>query len=62
MNIEIAKKYLFLFLKWLLEIGRNIRMMLARMERWKSHFYSGFLLGLFFDPEDGGDMFPRNVG
>jgi hypothetical protein len=23
---------------------------------------SGFLLGLFFDPEDGGDMFLRNVG
>jgi hypothetical protein len=22
---------------------------------------SGFLLGLFFDPEDGGDMFLRNV-
>jgi hypothetical protein len=22
----------------------------------------GFLLGLFFDPEDGGDMFLRNVG
>jgi hypothetical protein len=22
----------------------------------------GFLLGLFFDPEDGGDMFFRNVG
>jgi hypothetical protein len=21
-----------------------------------------FLLGLFFDPEDGGDMFLRNVG
>jgi hypothetical protein len=21
----------------------------------------GFLLGLFFDPEDGGDMFLRNV-
>jgi hypothetical protein len=24
-------------------------------------FYAGFLLGLFFDPEDG-DMFLRNVG
>jgi hypothetical protein len=23
---------------------------------------AGFLLGLFFDPEDGGDMFFRNVG
>jgi hypothetical protein len=23
---------------------------------------AGFLLGLFFDLEDGGDMFPRNVG
>jgi hypothetical protein len=24
-------------------------------------FYAGFLLGLFFDPEEGGDMFLRNV-
>jgi hypothetical protein len=25
-------------------------------------FQADFLLGLFFDPEDGGDMFLRNVG
>jgi hypothetical protein len=25
-------------------------------------FHAGFLLGLFLDPEDGGDMFLRNVG
>jgi hypothetical protein len=25
-------------------------------------FQAGFLLGSFFDPEDGGDMFFRNVG
>jgi hypothetical protein len=25
-------------------------------------FHAGFLLGLFFGPEDGGDMFIRNVG
>jgi hypothetical protein len=25
-------------------------------------FYTGFLLGLFFDSENGGDMFLRNIG
>jgi hypothetical protein len=25
-------------------------------------FHAGFLLGLFFGPEDRGDMFLRNVG
>jgi hypothetical protein len=24
--------------------------------------HAGFLLGLFFDPEDEGDMFLRNIG
>jgi hypothetical protein len=24
-------------------------------------FHAGFLLGLFFNPEDGGDIFLRNV-
>jgi hypothetical protein len=24
--------------------------------------HAGFLLGLFFDPEDSGDMFLRNIG
>jgi hypothetical protein len=25
-------------------------------------FHAGFFFGFFFDPEDGGDMFLRNVG
>jgi hypothetical protein len=25
-------------------------------------YHAGFLLGLFFDPEDGGDIFFQNVG
>jgi hypothetical protein len=25
-------------------------------------FHAGFLLGLFFDPDDGCDMFFRNIG
>jgi hypothetical protein len=27
-----------------------------------TRFHAGFLLGLFFRPEDGGDIFLRNVG
>jgi hypothetical protein len=25
-------------------------------------FQAGFMLNLFFDPEEGGDMFLRNIG
>jgi hypothetical protein len=28
----------------------------------KAEALAGYFLGLFFDPEDGGDMFLRNVG
>jgi hypothetical protein len=28
----------------------------------KNQLHAGFFLGLFFALEDGGDMFPRNVG
>jgi hypothetical protein len=27
-----------------------------------TRFHVGFFLGLFFDPEDGGDIFLRNIG
>jgi hypothetical protein len=33
-----------------------------RNQTIESRFCAGFLLGLFIDPEDGGDMFLRNVG
>jgi hypothetical protein len=36
--------------------ARNQRALLATC------FHAGFLSGLFFNPEDGGDMFLRNVG
>jgi hypothetical protein len=26
-----------------------------------TYFHAGFLLGLFFDPEDGSDMFIGNI-
>jgi hypothetical protein len=29
---------------------------------WSSLLHTGFLLGLFFDPEDGGDVFLLSVG
>jgi hypothetical protein len=46
--------------------GRRIsRARNQRKIRWQAalvaiYFHSGFLVGLFFDPEDGGDMFIRN--
>jgi hypothetical protein len=50
-----------------------IRIMKSRRMNWPGYvarmgeimlrlFHTGLLLCLFFDPEDGGDMFLRNVG
>jgi hypothetical protein len=33
-----------------------------RIEEASTCFQAGFLHGLFFDPEDGGEIFLRNVG
>jgi hypothetical protein len=30
--------------------------------RLATYFYAGFLHGFFFEPEEGGDTFLRNVG
>jgi hypothetical protein len=40
---------------------RNISQVASRVQ-YATCFHAGFLLGLLFDPEDGRDMFLRNVG
>jgi hypothetical protein len=40
----------------LLKVNRQSQALLSTC------FTLGFLLDLFFDPEDGGDMFLRNIG
>jgi hypothetical protein len=40
------------------DIIRNLGKPIALLA---TYFHAGFLRGLFFDPEDGGDMFLRNV-
>jgi hypothetical protein len=34
----------------------------AKAELLATCFHADFLRALFFEPEDGGDVFPRNVG
>jgi hypothetical protein len=41
--------------------GRNISWARNQEALLATCFHVGFLLGLFFDPEDGGDVFLRNV-
>jgi hypothetical protein len=41
---------------------RIIREIFQRESRWQAELYAGILLGLLFDPEDGDDVFLRNVG
>jgi hypothetical protein len=45
-------------------IVSNLRNIMERIRKYSACYLlpAGFLLGLFFDPEDGGDMFLRNVG
>jgi hypothetical protein len=41
----------------------NIKMVLREIAGSACYLlHAGFLLGFFFDPEEGGDMFLRNVG
>jgi hypothetical protein len=43
----------------------TFQLILAHIFREENNFHplqAGFLLGLFFDPKDGGDMFLQNVG
>jgi hypothetical protein len=39
-----------------------MRLWLEPTALFSTCFHAGFSLGLFFDPENGGDMFLRNVG
>jgi hypothetical protein len=44
-----------------LRISQARNQLESRRQADRTCFHASFLLGLFIDPEDGGDMFPQNV-
>jgi hypothetical protein len=52
---EVLSSICLLFSYIILNLGKPIALL-------ATCFYAGFVLGLFFDPENGGDMFLLNVG
>jgi hypothetical protein len=45
----------------LTEVSEENMVSIFRQAQLVTSFHAGFFLGLFFDPEDGSDIFLRNV-
>jgi hypothetical protein len=44
------------------DVSEEYNAYIFRVEELATCFHAGFLLGVVFDPKDGGDMVLRNVG